>query len=547
MDKKVYSPLTKRDKAMIIATAVLCYLVVELVAFSEALGVGYVIAYIALVGVTGFYLTDKEHKPSPFGVACGLLGVASAVPVMLYNDSITSMLMPMLSIGLYIMFCLCFNTSSNVFGSYKIGFCAVKNVLLKPFKAMPEIVGSIKAGDSKDKKSYSAVIGALLAVPVLCAVVPLLVKSDAAFDGLVSNAFENIGTVASRLVLTLIFLPYGCAYLFAIRKNVAPKAKEKIKHPSLNYSGCVSFLCVISVTYLLYLFSQLAYFFSAFSFILPEDYSHTASQFARRGFYEMCVVCAINIAVVSIVTALVKKHKGCVAIKALSLFISAFSVLLVIIAMQKMVLNISIYGLSKNRILVFAFMLMMLCVLTMLVMHIFIPKKPYMQAIIIFCSALLIAISYSNVDARIAEYNINAYNSQSIDSLDVDSIAYMSDSTVPYLIELADKDPEIMEKLYYIAGNNFKDELVIEDNTITIKSTSKLKCKNLAHIKAANAIYDYYLNSLDEQQARVFANRCMLNNSFDYYYEDTTDEYVSFDDDSRYILNKQTDIYELKG
>lgn len=45
----------------------------------------------------------------------------------------------------------------------------------------------------------------------------------------------------------------------------------------------------------------------------------------------------------------------------------------------------------------------------------------------------------------------------------------------------------------------------------------------------------------------MFANRCMLNNSFDYYYEDTTDEYVGFYDDSRYALNKQTDIYELKG
>ena len=170
-----------------------------------------------------------------------------------------------------------------------------------------------------------------------------------------------------------------------------------------------------------------------------------------------------------------------------------------------------------------------------------------MQAIIIFCSALLIAISYSNVDARIAEYNINAYNSQSIDRLDVDSIAYMSDSTVPYLIELADNNPVIMEKLYVIAGNNFKDELVIKDNTINVKSTSKLKCKNLAHIKATNAIYDYYLNTLDEQQARVFANRCMFNNALEYYYDATTDEYVGLDDDSRYALNKQTDIYELKG
>ena len=49
------------------------------------------------------------------------------------------------------------------------------------------MLGSVKAGEKKDKKSLSALVGVLLAIPVLCAVVPLLVKSDAAFEGLVSG------------------------------------------------------------------------------------------------------------------------------------------------------------------------------------------------------------------------------------------------------------------------------------------------------------------------------------------------------------------------
>ena len=47
--------------------------------------------------------------------------------------------------------------------------------------------------DKKEKKNLSALFGILLAVPVLLVVVPLLIKSDAAFEGVVRNLTRNIG------------------------------------------------------------------------------------------------------------------------------------------------------------------------------------------------------------------------------------------------------------------------------------------------------------------------------------------------------------------
>lgn len=304
---------------------------------------------------------------------------------------------------------------------------------------------------------------------------------------------------------------------------------------------------MISATYLLYLFSQLAYFFSAFSYILPEGYKNTASEFARRGFYEMCTVCAINLAIIGIIFAFVKGKNGKL-LKALCTFVSVFSALLVIVAMQKMVMNVSVYGLSKNRILVFAFMLMMLVVIVMLIVHTFAPKVPYMQTIIVFCSALLIAISYSNVDARIADYNIKAYNNHTLENLDVGNIADLSDSAVPYLISLAKSgNADAQEELYKVVGNNYHDELVLNLKTIEIKSSGDIRKFNYSDTLAANAIYDYYL-SLDENGAKIFANHSAIADYDKYYYLDE-DTYCKVPDDScnetTYKLNKATGLYEV--
>lgn len=547
MTEKQYSPLDKKDKFLFPVALILCFVFVDFVLFAKAIGLGFTLAYVLSFAFSTVYLLGKNQKPSPIGVVYGILGVASSIPVTLYNDSITQFLMPILALGLYVLYCVSYTDEKQKFGSYKIMGVSLKTLTCGVFRAMPDVVGSVKAGEKKDKKSLSALVGVLLAIPVLCAVVPLLVKSDAAFEGLVSGVVSKFASYIGELVVTLILIPLCYSYLFSLRhKNSATEKGKLKKHKSLPYTVCTSFLCVISATYLLYLFSQLAYFFSAFSYILPEGYKNTASEFARRGFYEMCTVCAINLAIIGIIFAFVKGKNGKL-LKALCTFVSVFSALLVIVAMQKMVMNVSVYGLSKNRILVFAFMLMMLVVIVMLIVHIFAPKVPYMQTIIVFCSALLIAISYSNVDARIADYNIKAYNNHTLENLDVGNIADLSDSAVPYLISLAKSgNADAQEGLYKVVGNNYHDELVLDLKTMEIKSSGDIRRFNYSHTLAVNAIYDYYL-SLDENGAKIFANHSAIADYEKYYYSDE-DTYCKVSDDScnetTYKLNKATGLYE---
>ncbi|MBR4241178.1 MAG: DUF4173 domain-containing protein, partial [Eubacterium sp.] len=221
----------------------------------------------------------------------------------------------------------------------------------------------------------------------------------------------------------------------------------------------------------------------------------------------------INIAVVSAVSILCerknKKHPA--VIKALSTFISLFSVLLIIIAMQKMRLNISIYGLSVNRILVSAFMLMMLFVIAFFIIHIFAPKVKYMQSIIIICAVIFIALTFSDIDRISAEYNINAYNSGKIENLDVEAISDMSDSAVPYLIELTkSKDEKISKKAKEEVAKNifYYSDLSLGDDNKTLRiwdDAKDFRAYNRAKLNSLNMMKEYFDSLSDKEKQRLIS------------------------------------------
>lgn len=503
--KKVYNPLLNTDKIFAALTLVICFVVVNFVFFSMELALGFTISYFLLFGVTTAYLI-KGNKPTLFTILAGALSLVGSVTFAIYNDYLINLFMLILVLFLYACYCVSLTSRTN-FGSYRVMADLWKAVVSRPFKAMPTILGSVKAGTKKSKKSLSALVGVLVAIPFLCAIIPLLVKSDAAFEGLVSNTVAQIGKYVAQLIVAFIFFPYGFSYLFSQRNKLNnDEISSKRNGRILPYSACVSFLCVISLTYVLYLFSQLAYFFSAFSNLLPAGYKNTASEFARRGFYEMFSVCAINIAIIGAISIFGRKNKKGMALKLLSLFISLFSTLLVVIAMQKMRMNIGIYGLSKNRILVYAFMIMMLVVIGFFILHIFAPRVPYMQGIIIACSVIFIALSFSNIDGKVAEYNIKAYEDGAIQSLDLETIANLSDSAVPYLVKLAEDENEEAEMLIQnMIAFAYMDEFKLTNNTLGYEPNKDFRKQNYSHILALEDIWSYYLH-LDDNEAKAFVD-----------------------------------------
>lgn len=542
---KEYKPLDKKDISFVLWFLVSAFLVVDSVLF-HSFSLGFFIAYAVFFAVSTAYIYKKQDNVPVFSMVCGALSVLTAFTYVLYNDSLMMFLNIILTGILYSLYCIGISEGIGKNGdSFKLLLDDFKSVVIRPFSNFSNIFGSAKASARENKKSFGGVIGFIIAIPVICIIVPLLSKSDAAFEGLVTSVIKNIGTYLVELVISVILLAYVYPFAFAHRHfEKSEKASSTVKK-CFPVSACVSFLSAISVVYIVYLFSQLAYFFSAFKGILPSDYEHTASAFARRGFYEMFAVCVINIAIVSIISMFIKKKA--LTVKLLSTFVSLFSILLIVVAMKKMELNISVFGLSKNRILVSVFMLMALLVIVFFIIHIFAPKVKYIKPIILVCSVMFIALSYSNIDLQVAKYNVDAYNSGKIASLDVEHIDGMSDSAVPELVKLcsAEDDKISAEAKRYVARKMlYNDEIKVDvrRKTVICKADNDFRMYNRSRILAEKAICDYF-NSLNDEEKKYFLTYFTMQKEGDY--NESEDVYYDYSEDESkaYAYDTNTGAY----
>ena len=202
-------------------------------------------------------------------------------------------------------------------------------------------------------------------------------------------------------------------------------------------------LIAVSVLYGVYLMSQLAYFAGGFSGILPDGY--TLAQYARRGFFEMAWLCAINLCVISASVGLILE-KTPVSTRVICLFLGMITLFLVAAASAKMFLYIGAYGLTRLRVLTEVFMLWLALTTVFVCVWLFHPKMPYMKPVLLAGLLLCAGLMWADVDAQIARYNVRAYQAGRLETVDMRHLAGLSAGAVPYIEELvSDPDPQIRE------------------------------------------------------------------------------------------------------
>ena len=293
-------------------------------------------------------------------------------------------------------------------------------------------------------RNTSAVgIGLLAAVPVVAILIPLLMSADAAFEGLLDllpefRFEEALVTAILGAFLGVILYTRGLALHHSPRSEAAPRTPKGIHPMTVN-----TILFAAAAVYLVYLASQLAYFVGGFSGILPEDF--TLAEYARRGFFEMSELAAINLALIALAVGLVKKEdKTPLTTRIVCLFIGIITVFLVATASAKMFMYIGSYGLTRARVMTEVFMLWLAATTIVVCVWLFREKLPYMKVSLILGLVLCAALFWADVDAQVARYNIRAYQTGKLQTVDVWYLSTLSSGAVPYLDELAnDADPDI--------------------------------------------------------------------------------------------------------
>ena len=455
---RVRVPTSTRDFVFAIVTLIFSVIAANLSVYGS-FNLGFAVSYVVLAIITLVYIKQKAVKIQSFNIYCGICAGLCVAVFPIYCDEFSKILLFFAVVALSEIF-LGGLTGIQKYSSksYKLIFDILRVCIVVPLDHMGDMFRGIFSsgeGDSKGKKS-GIMIGIACALPVLLVVIPLLVSSDAAFEGIVNSVFSDVARLMGSIFFGIIIFAMLFSLSFAIVKGLSNKEPEMSSHTEktkISVTTINTFLCTISLVYLIYLFSQLAYFFNAFSSVLPENY--TLAEYARRGFFEMSIICGINLMLVfgSLVSSQKESGKNALSTRLISLFICAFSLILIGTVASKMAMYISEFGMTRLRILTSVFMLVLCFIFLFTIIKLFAHKFSYMKYIVIAVTVIGISVSFADIDRVIAKYNTEMYLNGYLKTIDVSAFSDLSDSAVPYLVVLLDDDND------YVALNA-KNELI---------------------------------------------------------------------------------------
>lgn len=300
-------------------------------------------------------------------------------------------------------------------------------------------------GGASARNAGPVLAGLAIAVPVLIVMIPLLMSSDAAFEGLMDLLPEF------ELSETYVTVLWG-TFLFAIlySRSVSLHHHTDVKLPEIPGKGLHLFtvntlLSMICLLYGVYLFSQIAYFSGGFLGILPEGYS--IAEYARRGFFEMALLSGINLGLITFGIGMVSRQGNVQrSTKLLCLAIGCVTLFLIGASFAKMLLYIGTYGLTRLRVLTMAIITFLAITTVLVCVWLFVPKLKYMRFVML--SALIIGslVVWMDVDTAVARYNVEGYLSGKLPSIDTAHLAELGDGALQYAHRLTGcDDPKIAE------------------------------------------------------------------------------------------------------
>ena len=436
---------TLRDRVMAILVAVLSFTMVDSFLWFDTLGLGFAVGSVLMMAVSLWYLRPHRRHTGFYTVACVFTFILGGVSLFFSADKGIKFLALLCMMILYV--CILMDimevrlwtpgTLRSVGDFFYTAFaCSFGRV----GRGMYGLFNWEKNNEKKGGKGFGkALLGLLIALPLVIILIILLSSADFAFSGMLKGIdFGDPSKVVTSVFLTVpVFILLFCQ-LYSIRFATRERREESGK--GLDPTIVFFFLLGVSLVYIAYLFSQLAYFFNGFLGFLPEEFTY--AEYARRGFFELSAVGVINFSIVALVTAFCRRNEGKLPIgaKLMSLFLCLFSLVLVFTEVAKMKMYMDNYGLTRLRILTTLFMVFLAFVFLALIVHIFAKKFPYMKVAVIVGVLLVMVMNFISVDRMVAEYNVWAYESGALKTVDVDTITELGDAAVPSLFKLAEKN-----------------------------------------------------------------------------------------------------------
>ena len=405
---------------------------------------GYAIGAVLTVGLTWVYLRRCGCSGDGYTRALLVLGLIIAAGFGWSGDGFVKFWMFLfLTAGVNLAFCLMAGRNRFTPGSARSLLDGLRTVFYYGIghtdQSCRGIAMAFRSGGELTRRSGAVLAGLGIAVPALLVVIPLLISSDAAFEGLIGllpefDLVEIFLTAICGGGLGIVYYTRPVALRSAREEPQTPRESRGLHRITMNTA-----LGAVCVVYLAYLFSQLAYFVGGFSGILPEGF--TRAEYARRGFFEMTCLAGVNLGLMTFGIAKVRREgRAPGSTRALCLFLGLVTEFLAASSAAKMVMYIGSYGLTRLRVLTMVIMVFLGITTALVALWLYLPKLQYMKAVMLVALALGAAVLWLDVDTQVAKYNVEHYLSGDLATVDMEHLGSLGSGAVPYLELLAQSD-----------------------------------------------------------------------------------------------------------
>lgn len=330
-----------------------------------------------------------------------------------------------------------FGNHARSLSGFSILFDAIKACLFYPFVSFGSLFKTLfqrknPLGKDAKRNILYAVIGVAAAL-ILGIIVASILSYDPKFRQLFrfDIQWDEFPMFIVRLLLTVpvAALLFGAFTSSSERKYPELSTPEKLETRRTRIKRIPVIIFAIPtvtllVIYGLFFFSQWDVYMSAFSGVLPSSFTY--AEYARSGFFELCVVASINAAFSAAFHLFAKETSTASSIirKIGNTLLAIATLILIATAISKMALYIKSYDLTLLRLYTTVVMLLIAIGFVLSLLAQWIRRIKVFPALFIVTMAILIAVPFANVRGRIAAYNVDAYLARAEQNVDENRIDY---------------------------------------------------------------------------------------------------------------------------
>ena len=409
---------------------------------------GAFIVSVFCVVTTALTLVKRKAKIGPLEWALALVSVAFSFAFLLNTSGFATFVSFVCSLTFYGFFV--YRASGNRLAKGNSDFLPLE--LLRALKGFSiyGIADMFRLMFTRKNKSFKAILKifiGLIAAVIPTAIVISLLSYDGRFSELIRNAFSFI--IDFDFAEQIAYISFGTVvamYLFGMyavntssRKPIncelmREKAGRVRVAPLLTVAAT---LFPLAVVYVFFFVSQWAYYLSAFTGRLPEGVVNYA-EYARNGFFELCTVSAINLAII-ILVALFTRRSGRgekIFLRVVSILFSVMTLVLIGTALAKMSLYIDRFGLTAKRLLSSWLMIVIALIFVFIIIRGIVKKFPLFAASAVAIALMCGVLAVSDYGSLIANYNVDRYISGKTDTVDITALVKADTSAVPAITRL---------------------------------------------------------------------------------------------------------------